>query len=398
MLFSPSRHEPLADSRWSEERARSAIVEIAASTEDGFDSRIGLWRLHPNDSEPGSDHPLRGVYAGAAGIIWALDQFAANGSIDLARDYRVIAESLEADIDIEPDEADWPTDGFLGGRCGALAVAQRHNDDDARADLLVRLMAGYAEHPALDLFYGSPGTMVLAAAEHARTADARFADVWRASAMHLLDTWHIDEELGVRLWTQQLRPDRTDRYVGFGHGFAGNAFALLRGPGLEADERRAVELDVVATAKRLAVVEGDRANWPGLVDAPLKLSDGIRTQWCHGAPGLIVALAPACLDDDAWSDLLLAGGRATWDAGPLCDRAGLCHGTAGNAYAFLALLHRTSDELWLGRARRFAMHALDQVERSSPPWHSLFTGDLGVALCLNSCLDADARFPALDWF
>jgi hypothetical protein len=47
----------------------------------------------------------------------------------------------------------------------------------------------------------------------------------------------------------------------------------------------------------------------------------------------------------------------------------------------------------LDRARRFAMHALGQV---GDPWHSLFTGDLGVALCLRSCLDADARFPLLD--
>ena len=80
------------------------------------------------------------------------------------------------------------------------------------------------------------------------------------------------------------------------------------------------------------------------------------------------------------------------------DRAGLCHGTAGNAYGLLALWQRTSDELWLERARRLAMHAIDQVERSETPWHSLFTGDLGVALCLRSCLAADARFPALDWF
>jgi hypothetical protein len=44
------------------------------------------------------------------------------------------------------------------------------------------------------------------------------------------------------------------------------------------------------------------------------------------------------------------------------------------------------------------MHAFDQVEREEEPWHSLYTGDLGVALCLRSGLDADARFPTLDWF
>jgi len=398
VVFSVSRHEPLVDSPWSEARAGRGISAIATASEDAFDLATGLWPLHRYDYEPGIDHPLRSVYGGAAGIIWALEQLAAGGGVELVRDYGVVAERLDAEIEREPDEADRPDDGFLGGRCGALAVAQRRRDDLARADLLLQLMAGHAEHRALDLFYGSPGTMVLAAAEHVRTGDARFADVWRASADHLLDTWRVDEELGVRLWTQYVRPDRPDRYVGFGHGFAGNAFALLNGSGLTPDERRAVERDAVATAKRLAAVEGDLANWPAVVDAPLALSDGIRTQWCHGAPGMIIALGRACPDDGEWTELLLAGGRLTWDAGPLRNRAGLCHGAAGNAYALLALWQRTSDELWLERARRFAMHALAQVERQETPWHSLFTGDLGVALCLRSCLEGDARFPALDWF
>jgi hypothetical protein len=398
VLFSPPRHETLDRADWSEARARSAIRAIAAATEQGLDPRTGLWPLHPNDREPGIDGPQRGVYAGAAGIVWALDQLAASGAIDLARDYDELAEGLDAGLVRDPDEAGRPDDGFLAGRCGALAVAQRRRYDAARADLLVRLIAEQAEHPALDLLYGAPGTMVLATAEHARTGDARFADVWRRSAERVRAAWRVDDELGVKLWAQELSPGRTDRYVGFGHGFAGNAFALLHGPGPAPADRRTLESDAVATATRLAVVDGDRANWPALAGAPLSLSGAVRTQWCHGAPGMIVALAGACPGDDAWTELLLAGGRLTWDAGPLRHRAGLCHGTAGNAYAFLALWQRTADELWLARARRFAMHALGQVERRETPWHSLFTGDIGVALCLRSCLDADPRYPALGWF
>jgi lantibiotic modifying enzyme len=398
VLFSPSRHEPLHAADWRPERARSAIRAIAAATEAGLDPRTGLWPLYPDDREPGSDGPHRGVYAGAAGIVWALDQLAANGTIDLAGDYDELVEGLDAGLVREPDEAGLRDDGFLAGRCGALAVAQRHRDDPARADLLVRLIARQAEHRALDLLYGAPGTMVLAAAEHARTGDPRLVDAWHASAERVRAAWRIDDELGVRLWTQELSPGRPERYVGFGHGLAGNAFALLHGPDPRPADRGTIESDAVATATRLAVVEGDRANWPAFAGASLAGSGAIRTQWCHGAPGMIVALAGACPHDDAWTQLLLAGGHLTWDAGPLRDRAGLCHGTAGNAYALLALWQRTADELWLERARRFAMHALGQVERRATPWHSLFTGDLGVALCLRSCLDTDPRFPALGWF
>ncbi len=36
---------------------------------------------------------------------------------------------------------------------------------------------------------------------------------------------------------------------------------------------------------------------------------------------------------------------------------------AGNGFAFLELFRRTGDELWLDRARRFAIHAIEQSER-----------------------------------
>jgi hypothetical protein len=42
------------------------------------------------------------------------------------------------------------------------------------------------------------------------------------------------------------------------------------------------------------------------------------------------------------------------------------------------------------------MHALEQVERQDRPRHSLFTGDVGVALYAADCLDARAAFPVLD--
>jgi hypothetical protein len=108
----------------------------------------------------------------------------------------------------------------------------------------------------------------------------------------------------------------------------------------------------------------------------------------------------AAPEHDAWTELLLAAGRLVWDAGPLRDQPGLCHGTAGNAYALLSLWRRTGDELWLERAHAFAQHAAAQVEeratRLGRGHHSLFTGDEGVALCLASCIERDARFPVAD--
>jgi DUF1680 family protein len=95
--------------------------------------------------------------------------------------------------------------------------------------------------------------------------------------------------------------------------------------------------------------------------------------------------------------LARAGGELTWRAGPLRKGANLCHGTAGNGYAFLALLDRTGDERWLTRARAFAMHAAAQVERDRSEYgqgrYTLWTGDLGTALYLADCIDGGGKLP-----
>jgi hypothetical protein len=101
-------------------------------------------------------------------------------------------------------------------------------------------------------------------------------------------------------------------------------------------------------------------------------------------------------------ELVLAGAELVWQAGAHGDEkgAGLCHGTAGNGYTLLKAFARTGDEVWIERARRFAVHALIQAERISTAnggrRHSLFTGDLGAALFAAACLDADTRFPIVD--
>ena len=168
------------------------------------------------------------------------------------------------------------------------------------------------------------------------------------------------------------------QYLGPAHGLAGNVH-VLRGF-LSDDELRA---RLEPPLRREARVEGGLANWPPVVGDTQK-----RLQWCHGAPGIV-----ATVGDLMPLDLMLAGAELTWQAGPLAKGAGLCHGTAGNGYAFLKAYAVTGDELWLERARRFAVHALEQADEQR---YSLFTGDIGAALFARSCLDADARFPTMD--
>jgi lantibiotic modifying enzyme len=124
-------------------------------------------------------------------------------------------------------------------------------------------------------------------------------------------------------------------------------------------------------------------------------------QWCHGAPGIVTATADFPRQHSEQMDALLVGaGHAIWRAGPLVKGYGLCHGTAGNGYAFLQLYARTGEPLWLDRARSFAMHAIAQRDRMRRQYgrgrYTLWTGDPGLAVYLWQCLEGTAGLPALD--
>lgn len=73
-------------------------------------------------------------------------------------------------------------------------------------------------------------------------------------------------------------------------------------------------------------------------------------QICHGAPGLLMALAFAGLNEPfarrfykpLWVEALHIASRRVWEEGILSKGGGLCHGIAGNAWALL-VLHDTFD-------------------------------------------------------
>jgi lantibiotic modifying enzyme len=233
--------------------------------------------------------------------------------------------------------------------------------------------------------WGTPGTLLAARSMLDATGDQRWADLWRTTAESL---WTQREPDG--LWTQQL-DGRSFRALGPVHGLVGNVRVLLQGEEL-LDERRRSQLvaETSAILERDAVVEDGLANWPAVAD-PARVE--LRLQWCHGAPGILAAAA-----DLLNEELVIAGAELTWQAGPPTMEKGssICHGTAGNGYAFLKALAWTGDERWLERARRFAVHALEQIERRGHGRYSLWTGDLGVALFAADCLEERTAYPIVD--
>jgi hypothetical protein len=399
MLFDPSHHEPLTERPWDEGRVRAAIAAVVADAETAFDDDE-LWSPHPVDEIDGPLPQVASLYLGASGVIWALHHLARTGAADLMRDWAPIADSLAdrylAQPDFPEDTDGAPVPSFLMGEAGILLVAHTLAPAGWQEERLLAAVRANATSPARELMWGSPGTMLAAQILYERTGDEKWLEAWRESADVLLAEWRDD------LWTQDLY-GKLARYIGPAHGFAGNILALARGDALDPVRRAELERRTIAILAKYARRDDGLCQWWPTSRAPEPdESQSIRTQWCHGAPGIVASFSSLAPGDEQLTELLLGGGELTWEAGPLVKGAGLCHGTGGNGYAFLKLLERTGDELWLERARRFAMHAVEQIEAARATHgrgrHALWTGDPGAALYLQDCVAATTAFPTLDFF
>lgn len=359
VLWRPSEHEPLVDEPWNAAKAEDAIAAIVADAESACDGTI--WPAHDKDGPEEREDGWTTLYLGAAGMCWALQRLGSGFDIGVVLERALARYRAQPEFGEHADPR-----SLLMGESGLLVVAR--SDDERLRELTHENRA----NKTWEWMWGSPGTMLAARA-------LGFDDLWQESAELLWAQWDTD----TNLWTHDLY-GQTAPYLGPAHGFAGCVHALR---GFRDDELRARATQVL---EREALRDGELANWPPLAGTPDP--ERIRVQWCHGAAGIV-----STLGDLMPLDLATAGAELVWRAGPIERGSGLCHGTAGNGYALLKLHALTGDELWLDRARRFAMHAIAQVERERGRY-SLWTGDVGTALYLRSCLDADERFPTIDFF
>jgi hypothetical protein len=367
-LWRPSEHEPLAAGEWEETRAEKAIAAIVADAEAAFDGE--RWPWHRGDGE---EFGFSDVYIGGAGIIWALGELGSTGWEDAAVSFVDHYRARPSPWDEDAVET-----SYHFGELGIALVAFRLTRDAGLADRIHGLVLAGLESEANEVMYGAPGSMLVAEAMLAWTGEPRWDEAWRSVAERVEAARDADG-----LWTARIGGS-PGRYLGPAHGYAGNVRAF-------ANRGRVPQL---AELEPYVLREDGLANW---IPADSARPDEIRVQWCHGAPGMVTTLGDL-LD----LELAVAGGELAWRAGPLAKGPGLCHGTAGNAYAFLVLHRRTGDELWLERARAFGLHAIGQVERERAAVgrgrYSLFTGDVGVALFLRHLLDGEDLFPTMGPF
>jgi hypothetical protein len=377
-LYRPDKFDPLTDARWDEGRVRDRIRGLVADADAAWRGPKLFWKADAWDRWQATS-PLKNLYAGGAGVLWALDQLARRGHAATRLDVAALAvlnlERFRARPDYIKLRAFAPPEprdsGLFVGEAGILLVACKLGNREHAQELRARLAAN-VDNEAEEVFWGAPGSLIAAAAIGDEALRQVLADA-------------LLRRRGANgLWTQRLYGQEYQSLTP-PHGLVGIVQAL----GVEP-----VKDDAARILRETAHREDGLANWPPRPRPELGGPDGeIRLQWCAGAPGIVIGAADY-LDED----LLLAGATLVWQAGAHGDEKGpgICHGTAGNGYALLKAFERTGDELWLERARRFAVHALEQVERM-PPRYSLFTGGIGAALYAADCIDARTRYPIMEY-
>src|SRR5262245_22402458 len=143
MLFEPDRHEALEAAPWSEAVAQAAIARIVANANHDF-TPDGLWPTHPEDRrEPGP--PLRMLYCGAAGVMWALEHLHQAEGCERPPDFsQARAGLLEANRQLLR-RFTASTGSLLMGDSGILLLEWKLSRSEAVADALAECIAANQE-------------------------------------------------------------------------------------------------------------------------------------------------------------------------------------------------------------------------------------------------------------
>src|SRR5262249_48361585 len=124
VLYDRAAFEPLTDKPWDEARAREGIAAIVADADVTFHPDE-LWPAHEWDGWQAA-LPLKNLYVGAAGVIWALDDLRRRGFAETRLDLSAAVLRALALWRAEPDYVagdgvpEPPESGLLTGEARSL--------------------------------------------------------------------------------------------------------------------------------------------------------------------------------------------------------------------------------------------------------------------------------------
>lgn len=183
-------------------------------------------------------------------------------------------------------------------------------------------------------------------------------------------------------------------YLGAAHGLSGILYMLMQTQDYISPHY--FEKLVRPTVDYMITLSFASGNFPSSLG---NTSDKL-VHWCHGAPGFIhtLLLAHKVFGGEKYLMAAVDCAEVIWKRGILKKGYGICHGTAGNGYAFLAIYQVTKDRKYLYRAQKFAQWCFDYGKhgcRIADRPLSLFEGLAGTIYFLADTLNPEkAAFPA----
>ena len=204
LLYDPARHEPLRPIPWDESQVLTAIEYIVADTESRF-TEDRYWPLHPLDRENGDETERfeTPLYDGACGVIWALHYLEGIGAATLSRRYAAELDRLLARNRAPLGEsAEQDRASFLTGDTPIQMMSFGEAPTEELESALASLIAGNIEHPARELMWGSPGTLLAALFLYEHTGKQRWSDLFRLTAAKLWSQLEWSPEHQCSYWTQ----------------------------------------------------------------------------------------------------------------------------------------------------------------------------------------------------
>ncbi len=313
-LFDPARHEALTSTAWSDAAAADAIFRIAEDAAARFDPDA-LWPTHPMD-EPRDADPYCMLYFGAAGVIYALRRLTAAGTPFTPPAFEPTVMALLERNRARTRAWDDEVSSLLMGDVGILLLQWQVAPSRAIADAIFGAVERNLHNRTQEQLWGSPGTLQASIHMFERTGERRWSDLLTRGVTILWEAMEHVPEAGLWLWRQNIHGRHIVRYLGAGHGFAGNVFPALRGAHMLPTALVAGYVQRTEETLRATVFRDEgRANWPDRLPLPGESPATTRVQDCHGAPGIVCRL-PNCTVP-ALDDLLLEAGELVWQAGPL---------------------------------------------------------------------------------
>ena len=270
-----------------------------------------------------------------------------------------------------------------GVYCVQSLVAHARGDDETQ-QLGVDAFVAEGEHcEELDFAFGRAGLLVGCTMLLDVLPEHPNASSLRSLGKDLLGS--LSSQVAAQ---SPLTADPHSLAFGAAHGWVGILFATLQWCEVanapvppELEER----LDELAS---LAQPAGRGLRWPRTATASGEDSL-LAASWCNGSAGYVYlwTLAHRRWGDERFERLARMAAWSTYEGWP--DASGdLCCGLAGRSYALLCLYKHNREPQWLARARILAERAVARPGVQQERLHSLYHGEVGIAL-----LAADLQTP-----